>query len=131
MKLIRTLTAFGAIGCIALMSLSFTLSETKGEDNWTLVKSSSEINVYGQVTQCDGQAVYLFKLENLSQKSQTVSVTIDIPNQYAYGPQTYEEILESGKSTVENCEEAKMKLPRVNQDDNNSLDGIKIQVTTK
>ena len=131
MKLIRTITAFGAIGCIALMSLSFTLSEISGEDNWTLVKATGEINVYGQVTECSGQEVYLFKLENLSKESKTVSITIDIPNQYAYGPQTFEQVVESGKSTVENCEEAKMKLPKMNQNDKNSLDGIKIQLTTK
>jgi len=131
MKLIRKLTAFCAIGIFALMSFSFTLNEINSEDEWTLLKATSEINVYGQATQCGEQAFYLFKIENVSRESKTVSITIDIPNQYAYGPQTFEQVLASGKSTVEKCEEAKMKLPKVNQDDNNSLDGIKIQLTTK
>ncbi len=130
----KTSTYLKRIG-ITLMFLffgtSFVFSQNQSISDWNLLSSTNDFEVYVQLTECEGQSVYFFKIENGSNVDQNVKLTIDIVTEPAYGPMSFEQKLSANSHSGEICRNSDLILHRSIPADQKSLDNIDIQLTIK
>ena len=130
MKTTNLLKFLGALSIFALISLSFTWAEKANENDWTLLKSQDNVNVYGMITDCEQQSIYLFKVENLSSASLNATLTIGVPTEPAYGSKTFKVVVASKSSTTPLCSESELRMPKMNKA-SGSLNELTINLTVK
>ena len=123
-------TAFLGVLCTAIISLSsFKVETLNDEKDWTLVTTDLNIEVYGQIATCDQGEVYLFKLKNTSSINQRIEVVITIPNEPAYGPQTFVQDISANSETSGQCSESDLQLPKMMK--GSDLSKVSVKLTSK
>jgi hypothetical protein len=112
-----------------LFTLSHLFSQNQSDDDWKLVSSSNEIEIYVQFVECDGESIYLFKLVNTSDIDKSVKLTVEIQPEPSYGPITFEQVIPANDQTTQSCDEADMRLPRMFPYTEELLSNIDVELT--
>ena len=112
MKKIIYLRHIGLIILLSVASLSFSQNNLQipANDGWTLLKSTTNAEVFVKVTECQGESFYLFKVINLSSEVISFKMTADIENEPAYGPFTFDVKLSGYSESDSRCEHSIYKL---------------------
>lgn len=113
-----------------ILLMAFAPIQQNSEEGWTLLKSQDNVNVFGMITNCDNQSIYLFKVENLNRQSASLSLTITAPSEMAYGPKVFQVVLDPNEETSSLCHETTLRLPRYDLT-GSPISEVKVNVTLK
>jgi hypothetical protein len=114
---------------ILFFALSHLYSLGQSDEDWKLVDTSNEIEIYVQFAECDGESIYLFKLVNTSDIDKSVKLTVDIEPEPTFGPITFEQVIPANDQTTQSCDEADMRLPRMFPYTDELLSEIDVELT--
>ena len=97
------------------MLMAFSPAKQSGDETWTLLKSQENVNVYGMITTCEDQSIYLFKVENASTAVVNATLIVNVSTEPAYGSKTFKVVVGPKASTTQLCNEADLKMPKMNK----------------
>jgi hypothetical protein len=129
MKTFHLLKGIGMAVVILFSAISHLYSQERSDEDWKLVDTSNEIEIYVQFADCDGESIYLFKLVNTSDIDKSVTLTIDIQPEPAYGPATFEQFIPANDQSTQSCDEADMRLTRMLPYTDELLSEIDVELT--
>jgi len=87
-----------------LLVMAFAPSQTTADEEWTLLASESGVNAYVTADVCGKNAMYVFKLENTTNKSVSLSYTLTASTDPTFPPITKETVLQPNQSVIGSCD---------------------------
>jgi hypothetical protein len=114
---------------ILFSALSHLYSQSQSDQDWQLVETSNEIEIYIQAAECNDKPVYLFKLVNTSDVEKNFTLTIDILLEPAYGEYSITLTIPANVQSTQSCDDKTLKLPRMVPFTDELVSNIDVELT--